>query len=158
MIYEALFPGVDIKGTMKTAKRALEARRVSGSILGGSQTARRMTGGLSVQKGNLMGNVAEAVVDTATLGAPVRTLFNKMKSLSGKYKGQMSEQEMLNLTRFALSKNPDYVERVLAMKDKDAFEAISRLGSRFYGTAPVTVGMLGSSSEVDPSGIVPRMF
>ena len=93
------------------------------------------------------------------MGAPVRTLFNKLTGLKKKYGGKITTSELLDLTRFALSRNPEYVERVLGMSDKKAWESITRLGNKIYGTAPVTVGMLGSSAEFDVGQTYPmRMF
>jgi len=160
LIYEALFPDADISSTMKIAKRALESRRVSGAILGNSATAKRLKGGEFLTAGNrISSDITEAVIDTATMGAPVRTLFNKLTGLKKKYGGKMTTSELLDLTRFALSRNPEYVERVLGMSDKKAWESITRLGNKMYGTAPVTVGMLGSSAEFDVGQTYPlRMF
>ena len=143
-IYEALFPDADITGTIKQAKRTLEARRVSGKILGGPSTAKRLSGGLRAEKGpGLASTLAESAVDTMTMGAPVRSMFSKIKSLSTKFKGKMSDKELLDLTRFALSRNPDFLEKALNMSEKKSWETISNLGNRLYGTAPFVSGMLG---------------
>jgi hypothetical protein len=160
LIYEALFPDSDITSTMKLAKRALESRRVSGAILSNSATAKRLKGGEYLSAGNrLSSDITEAVIDTATMGAPVRTLYNKLTGLKKKYGGQITTSELLDLTRFALSRNPEYVERVLNMSDKKAWESVTRLGNKMYGTAPVSVGMLGSSADFDIKETAPmRMF
>ena len=160
LIYEALFPDADITETMKLAKRALESRRVSGAILGNTKTAKRLKGGEYLVAGNrLSSDITEAVIDTATMGAPVRTLYNKLTGLKKKYGGQITTSELLDLARFSLSRNPEYVEKVLNMSDKKAWESITRLGNKMYGTAPVTVGMLGSSAEFDVGQTYPmRMF
>ena len=55
----------------------------------------------------------------------------------------MSDKELLDLTRFALSRNPDFLEKALNMSEKKSWETISNLGNRLYGTAPFVSGMLG---------------